>query len=82
MKNKWLTIFHDQGLIEALEALANDGYCPNLLNDDNGNFALVFDGYQTVVFGKRTDVDTSFHVPKAFWKATVTKAVEYALSKL
>ena len=31
---------------QALESLSEIGYCPNLLNDDNGHWAVKFDGFQ------------------------------------
>jgi hypothetical protein len=66
-----------------LEQLADQGYCPNLLNDDNGHWALVFDGFQQVPEGKEPqDIETSFFVIKEFWKPTIQEAIEYSLKEL
>ena len=35
---------------QALQKLAEMGYCPALLNDDNGRWAFKFDGVQTVSY--------------------------------
>ena len=67
---------------EALEALAKEGFCPNLLNDDNGHWALVFDGFQSVPFGDDPeDISTTFFVFKDQWKDTVREAIIYSLEQ-
>lgn len=67
----------------ALEAVANDGLCPCLLNDDFGNWALALDGYQSVPEnpGEPSDIETSFWVAKDFWKKTIKEAIIYSLTE-
>lgn len=66
-----------------LQDLCNKGFCPNLLNDDNGHWALVFDGFQSVPAGDEPeDISTSFHVEARFWKDTIEEAIEYGIKEL
>jgi len=59
-----------------MEQLANLGQCPNLLNDDNGHWAVTGDGYQNVVCGDEPeDVETTFYVEAAEWKNTPKEAL-------
>ena len=68
---------------QVLEALSTIGHCPNLLNDDNGRWALSGSGYQTVVTGNRAkDVETAFFVEKKYWKKTIRQAVLFYLKEL
>ena len=60
--------------------LANLGQCPNLLNDDNGHWAVVADGFQTVVYGEPEDVETQFFIEAEYWKNTPTEALHYYLN--
>jgi hypothetical protein len=64
----------------ALDQMADIGYCPNLLNDDNGFWALAFDGYQSLNTGKAgKNTQTSFFVEKKYWKKNPRKAILYHL---
>jgi hypothetical protein len=57
--------------------LASLGCCPNLLNDDDGRWAVVDDGYQTINLNdEASDVKTSFFVEKEKWEDTIYKALE------
>jgi len=59
-----------------MEQLAKLGHCPNLLNDDNGNWAISGDGFQNVVIGdKPSDVDTHFFVQAGLWRNTPREAL-------
>jgi hypothetical protein len=67
---------------QVLEECAYIGMCPNLLNDDNGSWALVFDGYQTVNTNngpRATAIQSQFWVPKKYWKPTIRQAILAAL---
>ena len=61
-----------------LEELSMLGHAPNLLYDDNGYWAVAYDGYQTVVT-EPSDVETSFLVPKKLWKNTIREALNVYL---
>jgi hypothetical protein len=59
-----------------MEQLSRLGQCPNLLNDDNGHWAVTCDGYQNVVFGDQPeDVETTFYVDAKYWKNTPKEAL-------
>jgi len=60
-----------------MEQLANLGQCPNLLNDDNGHWAITGDGYQNVVIGDEpSDVETHFFIEAKEWKNTPKEALK------
>lgn len=66
----------DISFIEALQELSEFGFCPNLLNDDNGHWAVVYDGFQTLAYGDEPcDVQSSFYVEKKFWKDNIYDAL-------
>ena len=51
-----------------------------LLSDDNGHFACVFEGFQTLPEGPDPiDLDTSFYVEKECWRPTVREAIDAAM---
>lgn len=56
------------------EQLTKLGHAPNLLYDDNGHFALVGDGYQSVP-DEISDVEMQFFVEKEHWKNSVREAL-------
>lgn len=65
---------------EALELLTKKGFCPNLLNDDNGHWAVAFDGFQNVPVGDEPgDIFTSIFIEKSRWKKTIREALIYSL---
>lgn len=69
-------------LIEELNKLADSGYCPALLFDDDGRWALSFTGTQPVNFeSKPMSMYTTFFVESNDWKDTIEEAVEYAIKK-
>ena len=48
--------------------LVNGGACPALINDDNGHWALAFDGVQNVPMNSEPcDIQTTFFVEKDLW---------------
>lgn len=66
---------------QALESLSEIGYCPNLLNDDNGHWAVKFDGFQNVPIGDDPeDISTTCFVEAKDWKDTIYEALILALS--
>lgn len=68
--------------LKKLQELSEEGACPCLLNDDNGHWALTFEGYQDVPMGdKPIDINTSFFVEKKYWKNTIDKAIEFSLKE-
>jgi len=65
---------------DALQKLSEIGYCPALLNDDAGRWAVVFDGFQSVVMGDEPEeVQTSFCVAAECWNPNIRKALIKAL---
>jgi hypothetical protein len=63
-----------------LEQLARLGFPIAVLNDDNGNWAVVADGYQSAAFGDNAmDVDTHFWVSARHWKPTLREALRFFL---
>lgn len=59
-----------------VEHMVNNGYCPGLLFDDNGHWALAFDGAQSLSIGDEPDdVSTSFFVEKNLWCDTAPLAI-------
>lgn len=67
---------------QALQELCEIGYCPNLLNDDDGRWAVAFDGFQDVVMGDEAqDINTSFFVESKQWHSNIRQALIIALSE-
>lgn len=59
-----------------MEQLSHLGWCPNLLYDDNGHWAVSSDGYQNVVYGdKPEDVETHFYIEAEDWKNSPKEAL-------
>jgi len=78
---KYIKLYHEQLPFEFIvEELSKLGQCPNLLNDDNGHWAVTSDGFQNVVYGDEpSDIDTSFFVKAEEWKNTPREALLYYL---
>lgn len=67
-------------LEDALQELTLLGYCPNLLNDDNGHWTVNFGGFQSVPTGEDIeDVSTSFFIEKKAWFVDIREALIYGL---
>src|SRR6185295_4543467 len=59
-----------------LETLITFGQAPNLINDDNGNWAVSGEGYQPVVTGKeKIDGHVMVVVTKKQWAKTIRQAL-------
>ena len=66
---------------QALESLAEIGYCPNLLNDDNGHWSVKFDGFQNVPMGDEPEyISTTCFIEAKDWKDSIYEALIWALS--
>lgn len=78
----WIWERKVMNLIKVLNKLADRGYCPALLFDDDGRWALSFEGIQNVNF-ENTSIDMSINsfVDANDWKDTIEEAVEYAVNK-
>lgn len=73
---------NDKQRIDWLEYKVRHGSCPGLINDDNGHWALVFDGFQSVACGsKPVDVQTTFFVKAKDWRPTIRKAIDAVMAK-
>ena len=66
----------DTELLDFLESKGKAGWCPCLLNDDAGHWAVVGDGVQNVPLDAPDDIATTFWVEKHQWKNTVREALE------
>ena len=65
-----------------MQQLSYLGECPNLLNDDNGNWAVTGQGFQSVASGDEPeDVEMHFMVEASLWKPTPREALIKYLSE-
>ena len=65
-----------------MDELANLGQCPNLINDDNGHWAVVCTGFQNVPKGEEPDdIETHFYIEANEWKETPREALKYYLEQ-
>ena len=60
------------------EELTNLGWAPNLLYDDNGNFAISGDGIQSIS-DEPDDCDMHHFIKKDLWKPSIREALDYYL---
>lgn len=66
---------------QALESLAEIGCCPCLFNDDNGHWAVKFDGFQSVpLTDEPEDISTTTFIEAEYWKESIYEALLYSLS--
>ena len=66
-----------------VESLTKVGLSPNILHDDNGNFAIEGSGFQTLAIGDLpSDIEISFFVNKNSWKPTIREAMYYYLNDM
>lgn len=71
----------DTELLNWLEHVAHEGSSPALINDDNGHWAVSFDGWQNVPDGdKPNDICTTFVVKAHVWHNTVREALTAAIN--
>lgn len=65
-----------------MEELSKLGQAPNLLYDDNGNWAVTSEGFQNVVSGDEPeDVETHFFLEANNWKSTPREALLHYLNE-
>jgi hypothetical protein len=58
--------------------LEEKGWGGALISDDNGKWAIVFDGFQNLVYGKKaSDIQTTFLIQKKQWKNSVREAIDH-----
>jgi hypothetical protein len=72
----------DSARLDGLDKLTNEGYCPALLFDDNGHWAVVDEGHQNVPMGEGPeDIETSHFVQADKWKPTIREAIDAYLGE-
>ena len=53
-----------------------------LVNDDNGHWACVFDGFQNCPSGDDPEnIDSVFFIEKKYWKNSVREAIDSAMEE-
>lgn len=64
---------------ERLDWLSKQFGC-GLINDDNGHWAVSWDGVQNVPMGRGpSDIDTAFFIKKKAWRKTIRAAIDAAM---
>jgi hypothetical protein len=72
----------DTERLDWMEKMADEGLCPAIVNDDNGHWAMVFDGTQNVPEGDGPqDIATSFWVKADQWKPTFREAMDAGIAE-
>lgn len=67
----------DAELLDGLEALARSGAAPALVNDDNGHWACMDEGVQSISEGSEpADMQFVFWIPADRWRETARQAIE------
>lgn len=73
---------NDISIEDALQLLYNNNYCPALLNDDNGRWAVSFRGKQSLIAGDTpADVECTYFIEAKFWKSTIKEALVFSLKE-
>jgi len=62
-----------------IEQLTKLGHSPALLYDDDGRFAIICDGYQSVPQDEASDIEMQYFVEKKHWKNSIREALDYYL---
>lgn len=75
---EWKDFLSFEFIIDELTKL---GHAPNLLYDDNGNFAITGDGFQTVPINGPCDMEMSFFIEKDKWSPTIREALNKYLNE-
>lgn len=75
----------DKERLDWLEKRVETGACPGLINDDNGHWAVSFEGIQTIQFRNVPDTDpcdiqTTFFVFARAWKDSIREAIDFAIA--
>ena len=67
----------DTELLDWLQAMGEVGYSPALINDDNGHWAISFNGWQEAPEREAPqDIYTTFIVGADGWHPTVREAIK------
>ena len=67
---------------EALYKIEEIGHSPNLMNDDNGHWVLVSDGFQNVPYVEgNEDITSTVFIGKDEWKDSIREAIIHYLEK-
>ncbi|MFA5025654.1 MAG: hypothetical protein WC503_04065 [Candidatus Shapirobacteria bacterium] len=73
----------DTELLDWLEGITHEGYCLAILFDDNGHWAVVFNGWQNVPEqDEPCDITTSFYVEADKWYPTLREAILAAMTEV
>ena len=75
MKKKYT----DTELLDWLEDQVKHGACPGIINDDDGQWAVSFEGFQNVPMKTPADISTTFFVEKKDWCKTIRAAIIKAI---
>ena len=71
----------DTERIDWLERIASEGASPGLINDDNGHWAVSFNGMQGCIDhgDEPVDVNTMYLVAAKDWKNSIREAIDAAI---
>ena len=72
---------NDTERLDWLEAQTKKGACPALLNDDNGHWAVSFEGIQNCPDDGPCDISTAFFVEAGHWHNTIREAIDAAIQQ-
>ena len=71
---------NDTERLDWLEAQTRIGHCPGLINDDNGHWAVSFEGSQNCPEGDGPcGIATSFFVGAGKWYPSIREAIDAAM---
>ena len=70
----------DKERLDWLQKKVETGACPGLINDDNGHWAVSFDGIQNVPDTDPCDIQTTFFVFARDWKDSIREAIDHAIA--
>ena len=73
----------DKARLDWLEKSTHEGFCPGLLFDDDGHWAVSMDGSQSIshMLGEGPgDVSTSFFVTADEWHESVRDAIDHSIA--
>lgn len=73
----------DTELLNWLEEITHEGYCPAVLFDDNGHWTVAFDGMQNVPMEEGPcDISASFFAEEEKWYPTIREAILAAMNEI
>lgn len=72
----------DTELLDSLEKMTKEGACPGIIFDDNGHWAVSFDGTQNVPGSYEAEyVFTTFEVEADKWRSSIREAISLAIEE-